>query len=148
MRTAYSTIRSATRATTTSRAGENNTKKKTLAREQLYGIIEGLTDAQANLLLMQAKSLSVNGQLGSVESTSIQSLSKRELEVLVLVANGYNRKSIGASLGISVNTAARHIANIYSKLGISTVAEATSLAYNCNVIDSVQGTQSNFVSLQ
>ena len=68
--------------------------------------------------------------------------------MLVLVANGYNRKSIGASLGISVNTAARHIANIYSKLGISTVAEATCLAYNCNVIDSVQAAENNIVSFR
>lgn len=55
-------------------------------------------------------------------------LSKREHEVLVLVSNGYSRREIGESLEISVNTAARHISNIYRKLGVTSVAEATRYA--------------------
>lgn len=61
-------------------------------------------------------------------------LSSRETEVLILVTNGYNRRDIGSSLGISKNTAARHIANIYHKLGISCVAEATHYALANNII--------------
>lgn len=56
-------------------------------------------------------------------------LSPRELEVLTLLANGYTRRNIADSLGISKNTAARHICNIYSKIGVSSVAEATQFAY-------------------
>lgn len=55
-------------------------------------------------------------------------LSKREHEVLVLVSNGYSRREIGEALEISVNTAARHISNIYRKLGVTSVAEATRYA--------------------
>ena len=61
-------------------------------------------------------------------------LTVREQEVLVLVAHGYSRRAIGQSLSISMNTAARHIANIYSKLGVSTVAEATVWAYSQQLI--------------
>jgi len=55
-------------------------------------------------------------------------LSKREQEVLTLIANGYSRKQVGECLGISANTAARHISTIYSKLDVSTIAEATRYA--------------------
>lgn len=55
-------------------------------------------------------------------------LSKREQEVLVLISNGYNRREVGDSLGISVNTAARHISNVYRKLRVTSVAEATQFA--------------------
>ena len=117
--------------------------KKARVQQQLHRVIEGLTVSQANVLLLQAMSLAAGGADaecggGDYRVSALQSLSKRELEVLVLVANGYNRKSIGGTLGISVNTAARHIANIYSKLGISSVAEATSFAYQSNVIGSMQ----------
>lgn len=61
-------------------------------------------------------------------------LTGREQEVLVLVAHGYSRRAIGESLSISMNTAARHIANIYAKLGVSTVAEATQWAYSQRLI--------------
>ncbi len=55
-------------------------------------------------------------------------LSKREQEVLVLISNGYNRREVGDSLGISINTAARHISNVYRKLKVTSVAEATQFA--------------------
>ena len=59
---------------------------------------------------------------------STAELSTREQEVLVLVSNGYSRREIGDALEISVNTAARHISNIYRKLGVTSVAEATRYA--------------------
>ncbi len=65
-------------------------------------------------------------------------LTEREQEVLVLVAHGYSRRAIGQSLSISMNTAARHIANIYAKLGVSTVAEATQWAYSRRLIAAPQ----------
>ena len=138
MNTAYTN--SSSNITSTNVTSTANTRaSKTHMREQLYRIIEGLSESQTNLLLMQAQTLSVDDHRSEVRTSSIQSLSKRELEVLVLVASGYNRKSIGNTLGISVNTAARHIANIYSKLGISTVAEATCFAYSSNVIGGMHG---------
>lgn len=61
-------------------------------------------------------------------------LSTRESQVLVLVANGYSRSEISHTLDISPNTAARHIANIYRKLDISTVAEATTYAIAAGLV--------------
>ncbi len=47
-------------------------------------------------------------------------LTDREREVALLVAGGLSNQDIGQRLFISPRTAARHIANIYAKLGFST----------------------------
>jgi DNA-binding CsgD family transcriptional regulator len=55
-------------------------------------------------------------------------LSARELEVLKLVAVGRSNKEIAATLFISENTVARHMQNIFMKLGVGSRAAATSMA--------------------
>jgi DNA-binding NarL/FixJ family response regulator len=56
-------------------------------------------------------------------------LTPRELEVLRLVAAGQSNREVAAALVISEKTAARHVANIYAKLGISSRSAATSFAH-------------------
>jgi DNA-binding NarL/FixJ family response regulator len=56
-------------------------------------------------------------------------LTRREVEVLRLVAAGRSNREVAASLVISEKTAARHVANIYAKLGISSRSAATSFAH-------------------
>jgi len=68
------------------------------------------------------------------ERCSIDMLTTRECEVLTLVASGYSRKEIGEALAISGNTAACHIASIYRKLDIRTIAEATIIAIKNKLI--------------
>jgi DNA-binding CsgD family transcriptional regulator len=56
-------------------------------------------------------------------------LSARELEVLRLVAAGKTNRAIAAELGISDKTVARHVANIFTKLDLSSRSAATAYAY-------------------
>ena len=56
-------------------------------------------------------------------------LSRRESEVLTLVAAGKTNRAIAAELVISEKTVARHVSNIFAKLGLSSRAEATAYAY-------------------
>jgi DNA-binding NarL/FixJ family response regulator len=56
-------------------------------------------------------------------------LSRREREVLALVAAGRTNRAIAAELFISEKTVARHVSNIFTKLGLSSRAEATAYAY-------------------
>jgi HD-GYP domain-containing protein (c-di-GMP phosphodiesterase class II) len=51
-------------------------------------------------------------------------LTRREVEVLRLVARGCTNKDVAARLVISPKTAGTHIEHIYAKLGVSTRAEA------------------------
>lgn len=55
-------------------------------------------------------------------------LTKRELEVIKLMAEGYNNQHIAQELFISVSTVKFHINNIIEKMGVSTRAEAIVLA--------------------
>lgn len=52
-------------------------------------------------------------------------LTGRELEVLALVAAGRSNREIAADLVISERTVARHVANIFAKLDVSSRAAAT-----------------------
>ncbi len=56
-------------------------------------------------------------------------LTPREVEVLRLVATGKTNRAIAAELSISEKTVARHVSNIFTKLGLSTRAAATAYAY-------------------
>jgi pimeloyl-ACP methyl ester carboxylesterase/DNA-binding CsgD family transcriptional regulator len=57
-------------------------------------------------------------------------LSARETQVLRLLAGGSTSKEIAAALGISVSTAQRHVANIYSKIGARGRVEAAAYAFS------------------
>jgi DNA-binding CsgD family transcriptional regulator len=56
-------------------------------------------------------------------------LSRREVEVLALVATGRTNREIAADLVISDKTVARHVSNIFAKLGVSSRSGATAYAY-------------------
>lgn len=58
----------------------------------------------------------------------IQSLSKRETEVLRLVVDGYTNPQISAMLSISDNTVKRHISNLFLKLDVNDRTQAAVLA--------------------
>lgn len=61
-------------------------------------------------------------------------LSPRELEILRLVATGKTNRQIAADLYISDKTVARHLANIYTKLGLSSRAAATAYAFERGLV--------------
>ena len=61
-------------------------------------------------------------------------LTARELEVLRLVAAGKTNRAIAADLVISDKTVARHLSNIFDKLGVSSRAAATAYAYEHDLI--------------
>jgi len=64
-------------------------------------------------------------------------LSEREREVLMLTAKSYQRKEIANFLKISPHTVATHIKNIYSKLGITSKAEAVLEASKRGLVESI-----------
>jgi DNA-binding CsgD family transcriptional regulator len=61
-------------------------------------------------------------------------LSRRESEVLTLVAAGKTNRAIATELFISEKTVARHVSNIFAKLGLSSRAEATAYAYKHGLV--------------
>ena len=61
-------------------------------------------------------------------------LTDREIEVLRLVATGKTNRAIAHALRISEKTVARHVSNIFTKLGISSRAAATAYAYQHDLV--------------
>lgn len=72
--------------------------------------------------------------LTPVEPRSTLDLSAREQEILTLVAKGLKRNEIAPMLGISPHTVATHLKTIYSKLNVSTRAEATMEALRMGLV--------------
>jgi DNA-binding NarL/FixJ family response regulator len=60
-------------------------------------------------------------------------LTMREGEILREVAHGGTNKQVADALAISEKTVARHLANIYSKLGVSTRTAAVAWARNAGL---------------
>ncbi len=73
----------------------------------------------------------VEALLGDVPASP---LSPRETEVLRLVARGRTNKEVAAELFVSEHTVARHLSNIYTKLGVGSRLAATAFAYERSLI--------------
>ncbi len=61
-------------------------------------------------------------------------LTGRELEVLRQIATGMTNRKIAEQLFISEKTVARHVANIFAKIGVSSRSAATAYAYEHDLI--------------
>jgi DNA-binding NarL/FixJ family response regulator len=57
-----------------------------------------------------------------------ESITAREREILVLIANGHSSRDIATKLNLSVLTVRKHRQNLMSKLSLHNVAELTAYA--------------------
>jgi DNA-binding CsgD family transcriptional regulator len=71
---------------------------------------------------------------GSAASQTAGGLTPREVEVLRLVATGKTNRAIAAELFLSEKTVARHVSNIFTKLGVSSRSAATAYAYQHDLV--------------
>lgn len=61
-------------------------------------------------------------------------LTKREIEVLMRIAGGATNRQVAEQLFISEKTVGRHLANIYTKLGVSSRTAAAAWAHQNNAL--------------
>jgi len=81
---------------------------------------------------MEAKS-----GLGSGDAKFIESLSRRELEILRFIARGASDREIAQAFFLSLNTIKWHNRQIYSKLGVANRKQAVELAMQEGLLDEV-----------
>lgn len=70
----------------------------------------------------------------TADAGSDNRLTPREREVLALVAAGKSNRRIATALAISEHTVARHVSNIFDKLGVNSRTAATSYAHTHKLI--------------
>lgn len=68
-----------------------------------------------------------------IDKEKIESLTKRELEVLIQVASGMFNKEIANSLNISERTVKNHISNIFKKIEVNDRTQAAVFAIKNNL---------------
>jgi len=102
------------------------------------GLIKAIRDVNNGKTYIQPSiaSLLVN-DIGRVEENSdfqrIESLTKREYEVLILIAEGLNNKDIADKLYISEKTVKNHVSSIFKKLDVNDRIQAAIFAFKNNI---------------
>lgn len=76
----------------------------------------------------------IDALAGASRTRTPGQLTARELEVLALVASGKTNRAIAESLELSEKTVARHVSNIFVKLGVSSRAAATAYAFKHGLV--------------
>jgi DNA-binding CsgD family transcriptional regulator len=89
---------------------------------------------QAFELLDAAPDLARIDRLEGSSPSDAHGLSRRELEVLRLVAAGKTNREIASTLVVSEHTIARHLQNIFAKLGVTSRTAATAFAFQHELV--------------
>ena len=69
-----------------------------------------------------------------IDKEKLESLTKRELEILIQVAGGMFNKEIAINLNISERTVKNHISNIFKKIDVSDRTQAAVFAIRNNIV--------------
>ena len=102
-------------------------------------LLQGVRSAHAGLpVLAPSVASRLMGMVGSADqrpAPGSAALSKRELEVLRLVAGGSGNREIARRLFISEATVKTHLLHLYDKLGVRERAAAVAVAYQRRLLD-------------
>ena len=103
------------------------------ARREIEAAVQSFREIGAEAERARAETMLENLRTSATRLTEttdgpLGALSRRELEVLDLVAKGLTNRDIAARLVLSEHTVNRHVANILRKLGMNSRAAAASLA--------------------
>ncbi|MGM1058831.1 response regulator transcription factor [Saccharothrix sp. Mg75] len=108
--------------------------------EVLHAIVRAHTD---RVYLDPTLAPLAAGFTPTAEAGSRRALSRREYEVLQLIADGLENQAVAGELYVSVETVRTHVKNILRKLRARDRTHAVSLAYQAGLLTS--GTSSNAV---
>jgi DNA-binding NarL/FixJ family response regulator len=109
---------------------------KGCAKEEIVGAIRDVHEGGTALEASVAAKLMhhMNKRSGKTREPAVQ-FSKREMQVLKLLASGQTNRDIGATLFISESTVKFHVHAILSKLNAGNRTEAVSIATRQGLID-------------
>lgn len=93
----------------------------------------GKTYIQPSIASMLVTEINSKDKSVNEDLLKIKSLSKREYEVLTLVAEGLNNKEIADRLFISEKTVKNHVSNIFKKIDVNDRIQAAIFAFRTNI---------------
>lgn len=92
--------------------------------EQIVAAIAEVQQGGAPMTSEIARKVIATFQSSSAYSAEVEALSRRELEILDLVSQGYSNKEIAGRLSLSGGTVHWHLKNIYEKLHVHSRTQA------------------------
>lgn len=99
-------------------------------KKAILAVIEGENYIQPSLIpVLNSKMIDRN-----TDSSKIEKLTKRELDVLKLLAFGMYNKEVAEKLDISERTVKNHVSNIFKKIGVTDRTQAAVFAIRNNLI--------------
>ena len=107
---------------------------KDVEEDELIGAVRSARQGRPVLAPEAMKAL-MHRTTEPVESPAAEPLTRREREVLHLVAQGMTNPQIAEQLVISTSTVQFHVHNILGKLGVGTRTEAASIAIQSKLIE-------------
>ena len=116
-------------------AGASGFLLKRARKEEIAHAVRTVA-AGESLLFPEAIRRLVSGRLpGSGEhARAAKTLTRREAEVLRLIATGLSNQDIATALVISLETVKTHVGNIFAKLGAGNRSQAVVIAYEAGVV--------------
>ncbi|WP_086849896.1 response regulator transcription factor [Amycolatopsis kentuckyensis] len=115
-------------------AGASGFLLKRARKEEIAHAVRTVA-AGESLLFPEAIRRLVSGRLpGGAHARAAKTLTRREAEVLRLIATGLSNQDIAAALVISLETVKTHVGNIFAKLGAGNRSQAVVIAYEAGVV--------------
>jgi DNA-binding NarL/FixJ family response regulator len=106
------------------RAGAHGYLLKNTTPVELIQAVEQVHAGGAPMSMYIARKVVNHFQQIRQPSSDMEKLTKREHEILALLAKGYLYKEIGDQLGISISTVRAHLHTVYEKLHVQSRTEA------------------------
>ncbi len=103
--------------------------------QSIHRVVEGGTQMTTTLLRTAVENLLQNGRRTLAERTAEAAhLTEREVDVLRLMGSGDSNKAIAATLGISLDTSKKHVANVIAKLQARSRTHAAIIAAQAGIV--------------
>jgi DNA-binding NarL/FixJ family response regulator len=103
--------------------------------QSIHRVVEGGTQMKTELLHTAVENLIQNGRKTLAErTTEAARLTEREVDVLRLMGNGDSNKIIAETLGITLDTAKKHVRNVIDKLQARSRTHAAIIAARAGIV--------------
>lgn len=124
------------------KAGASGYVLKRSSEREILNAISEVRAGGAPMTSQVARMVVRSFSQSSCERAETSQLSRRELEILELVARGLSNKEVSNSLGISIGTVRIHLGHIYEKLHVRCRTEAAAKYFRAQPAGATKATAS------